>query len=174
MVFLNSHPRPKPYNPDPQADPDSYTIANLQIADPSSDHLRLEHSEAEREAAADIAQRFAVEICDLLRRMPRSLLLLLKTNDCLRSVDYALGTVREPFTPVLSARGVGKAQVGIVCAIVHYTDSHKRKFSLRHGQVGMLQLHSYRPRNAVPAALARPCTPLQPVFVTLRSRSTRS
>ena len=66
----------------------------LQIADPSSDHLRLEHSEAEREAAADIAQRFAVEICDLLRRMPRALLLLLKTNDCLRSVDYALGTVR--------------------------------------------------------------------------------
>ena len=61
---------------------------------PSSDHLRLEHSEAEREAAADIAQRFAVEICDLLRRMPRALLLLLKTNDCLRSVDYALGTVR--------------------------------------------------------------------------------
>ena len=66
-----------------------------QIADPSSDHLRLEHSEAEREAAADIAQRFAVEICDLLRRMPRALLLLLKTNDCLRSVDYALGTVRH-------------------------------------------------------------------------------
>lgn len=39
------------------------------------------------------AAQFAQEITELLLRMPRSLLLLLKTNDCLRSVDYALGQV---------------------------------------------------------------------------------
>ena len=85
----------------------------MQIADPSSDHLRLEHSEAEREAAADIAHRFAVEICDLLRRMPRALLLLLKTNDCLRSVDYALGTVRHTTAAVLRRLLTGN-QVGLI------------------------------------------------------------
>ena len=89
-----------------------------QIANPSSDHLRLEHSEAEREAAADIAQRFAVEICDLLRRMPRALLLLLKTNDCLRSVDYALGTVRG--CVALLSRGVLRHGRGCLCIVAAY------------------------------------------------------
>ena len=32
------------------------------------------------------------QIGDLLLRVPRPLLLLLKTNDCLRSVDNALGS----------------------------------------------------------------------------------
>jgi hypothetical protein len=45
-------------------------------------------------------QVYVKEIGDLLLRMPRPLLLLLKTNDCLRSVDHALGsplnTVRSP------------------------------------------------------------------------------
>lgn len=41
------------------------------------------------------AAQFAQEITELLLRMPRPLLLLLKTNDCLRSVDYALGQVRR-------------------------------------------------------------------------------
>lgn len=37
-------------------------------------------------------QVYLREIGDLLLRMPRPLLLLLKTNDCLRSVDNALGS----------------------------------------------------------------------------------
>lgn len=39
------------------------------------------------------AQKVAREISSLLWRIPRELLLLLKTNDCLRSVDHALGQV---------------------------------------------------------------------------------
>jgi hypothetical protein len=35
---------------------------------------------------------YVKEIGDLLLRMPRPLLLLLKTNDCLRSVDHTLGS----------------------------------------------------------------------------------
>ena len=42
------------------------------------------------------------EISGLLQRMPRPLLLLLKTNDCLRSVDYALGQPVNNF--VITAR----------------------------------------------------------------------
>lgn len=40
------------------------------------------------------AAQFAREISDMLRRIPRPLLLLLKTNDCLRTVDACLGQVR--------------------------------------------------------------------------------
>lgn len=39
------------------------------------------------------AAQFAREISDMLRRIPRPLLLLLKTNDCLRTVDACLGQV---------------------------------------------------------------------------------
>ena len=41
------------------------------------------------------SQQFAKEISALLQRVPRALLLLLKTNDCLRAIDVALGQVRH-------------------------------------------------------------------------------
>ena len=41
------------------------------------------------------ARQFARDSARLLQQVPTSLLLLLKTNDCLRSVDKALGQVRE-------------------------------------------------------------------------------
>lgn len=65
----------------------------LQVSEASADHLVLDHSEEARQWSNEQASQFAVQICDLLLRMPRALLLLLKTNDCLRSVDYALGQV---------------------------------------------------------------------------------
>lgn len=51
--------------------------------------------EAEQEQLADFAQRYARDAARLMQRMPRELLLLLKTNDCLRSVDRELGQVGE-------------------------------------------------------------------------------
>ena len=50
----------------------------------SSERLRLRYTEQERSEIQDYAGKYAREIGDLLRRMPRPLLLLLKTNDCLR------------------------------------------------------------------------------------------
>jgi aarF domain-containing kinase len=47
------------------------------------------------------------EIGDLLLRMPRPLLLLLKTNDCLRSVDGALGSPLNTVRPRPGARVEG-------------------------------------------------------------------
>lgn len=46
---------------------------------------------AERAETHGYARQYAVEIGDVLRRIPRELLLILKLNDCLRSVDLALG-----------------------------------------------------------------------------------
>ncbi|MES1914937.1 MAG: hypothetical protein MHM6MM_006956 [Cercozoa sp. M6MM] len=48
--------------------------------------VTLQHDEIQRNA-----KEYAVEINETLGRIPRELLLLLKTNDCLRAVDVALG-----------------------------------------------------------------------------------
>ena len=59
----------------------------------SLDHLQLpSDAEARRKLQSQAAQ-FSRQISDLLWRMPRPLLLLLKTNDCLRTVDACLGQV---------------------------------------------------------------------------------
>lgn len=49
--------------------------------------------EEERQSIQQTSQMFAAQITQLLFKVPRVLLLLLKTNDCLRSVDLALGQV---------------------------------------------------------------------------------
>jgi len=56
------------------------------------DHLALPKTAQDRELLQGYAQVYMREIGDLLLRMPRPLLLLLKTNDCLRAVDNALGS----------------------------------------------------------------------------------
>lgn len=50
---------------------------------------------------------YARQIGDLLLRMPRPLLLLLKTNDCLRSVDLSLGAPVNTF--VITAKTCSRA-----------------------------------------------------------------
>ncbi len=61
------------------------------------DHLYLPTSEEGRRQLQQNAAKFAKEITNMLWRVPRPLLLLLKTNDCLRTVDGCLGQVRISF-----------------------------------------------------------------------------
>jgi aarF domain-containing kinase len=58
------------------------------------------------------AQIYARQIGDLLLRMPRPLLLLLKTNDCLRSVDLSLGAPVNTFiiTAATCSRALAELQ----------------------------------------------------------------
>ena len=58
------------------------------------DHLYLPTSEEGRRQLQQNAAKFAKEITNMLWRVPRPLLLLLKTNDCLRTVDGCLGQAR--------------------------------------------------------------------------------
>jgi len=55
-----------------------------------TERLNLKYTEQEREQILEFTGRFATEIGELLARIPRELLLLLKTNDCLRAVDAEL------------------------------------------------------------------------------------
>ncbi|KAL4448834.1 hypothetical protein ABPG77_007551 [Micractinium sp. CCAP 211/92] len=79
----------------------------------SSERLKLKYTEEEKEAIQDYAAQYAREIGELLRRMPRPLLLLLKTNDCLRAVDLALGSPVNSFVSTARecTRALAKARL---------------------------------------------------------------
>lgn len=53
-------------------------------------HLTVPTTKENKEMVQQYAQQYIREIAELLVRVPRELLLLLKTNDCLRSVDNIL------------------------------------------------------------------------------------
>ena len=59
----------------------------------TADHLYIPTNNEERKVLQKRAALFSKEINEMLGKMPADLLLLLKTNDCLRSVDLALGQV---------------------------------------------------------------------------------
>lgn len=56
-----------------------------------AERLKLPGTVEDKRMIQQYAQQYAAEISQLLLRIPRPLLLLLKTNDCLRAVDHALG-----------------------------------------------------------------------------------
>jgi aarF domain-containing kinase len=58
-------------------------------------------SDAERDHLRVSASKHAAEICNILDRVPQQLLLLLKTNDLLRSVNEDLGRPINPYTLTL-------------------------------------------------------------------------
>ncbi|KAJ6726924.1 ABC1 FAMILY PROTEIN [Salix purpurea] len=70
-----------------------------RIIDPSVDHLVIKGDDMERSERQMYASQFFPQISELLRRLPRVILLMLKTNDCLRSVNSCLlqGSSLETF-----------------------------------------------------------------------------
>ncbi|KAL6763996.1 ABC1 family-domain-containing protein [Haematococcus lacustris] len=73
------------------------------------DRLVVPSSAENRAMVQHYAQKYASEISHMLVRMPHELLLLLKTNDCLRSVDRVLGQPVNNF--VVTARECTRALV---------------------------------------------------------------
>lgn len=87
----------------------------------SADHLYIPRGQAERQVLQARARQFVKEINELLSRMPRDLLLLLKTNDCLRSVDLALGQAScsdrcAPSSGVARVQGFRVGSRRLLCA----------------------------------------------------------
>ncbi|GLJ21461.1 hypothetical protein SUGI_0395900 [Cryptomeria japonica] len=69
-----------------------------KVVDPAIDHLRLNGTSEDRSELQMYASQYFVQISELLKRLPRVILLLLKTNDCLRAVDHALGASVNTYT----------------------------------------------------------------------------
>nr|GMD59106.1 putative ABC1 protein At2g40090 [Ipomoea batatas] len=61
-----------------------------KVVDPSVDHLVIQGTDNERSELQMYASAYLPQITELLRRLPRVILLMLKTNDCLRAVNRTL------------------------------------------------------------------------------------
>ncbi|OMO76004.1 hypothetical protein COLO4_25712 [Corchorus olitorius] len=61
-----------------------------RVIDPALDHLVLEGTESDRSELQMYASQYFPQISELLRRLPSVILLMLKTNDCLRAVNNSL------------------------------------------------------------------------------------
>ncbi|CAH8313128.1 unnamed protein product [Eruca vesicaria subsp. sativa] len=70
-----------------------------RVIDTSVDHLVIQGSKEDRSELQMYASQYFPQISELLRRLPRVILLMLKTNDCLRSVNNELvrGSSLESF-----------------------------------------------------------------------------
>ncbi|KAK1307222.1 putative ABC1 protein [Acorus calamus] len=70
-----------------------------RVSDPSVNHLALEGNDSDRLELQMYASQYFSQILELLRRLPRVILLMLKTNDCVRAVNHCLlqGTSLETF-----------------------------------------------------------------------------
>ena len=51
-----------------------------------------EHNQQDKAVIRGYAQKFLVDILTMIDMLPRQMVLLLKMNDCLRHIDYALGS----------------------------------------------------------------------------------
>ncbi len=77
------------------------------ISKPGLDHLDIDDSPSAKEEIQYWASEYSDQITDILAKVPRPLILLLKTNDCLKAVDDMLGTPVN--TSIIMARFVTKA-----------------------------------------------------------------
>ncbi|XP_021862788.1 putative ABC1 protein At2g40090 [Spinacia oleracea] len=70
-----------------------------RVIDSSVDHLVVQGTDSDRSELQMYASQYFPQISELLRRLPRVILLMLKTNDCLRAVNNALlqGSSLETF-----------------------------------------------------------------------------
>ncbi|GAB4831940.1 hypothetical protein Ancab_005955 [Ancistrocladus abbreviatus] len=70
-----------------------------RVIDPAVDHLVIQGTDSDRSELQMYASQYFPQISELLRRLPRVILLMLKTNDCLRAVNNALlqGSSMESF-----------------------------------------------------------------------------
>ncbi|XP_052199117.1 putative ABC1 protein At2g40090 isoform X4 [Diospyros lotus] len=61
-----------------------------RVIDPAVDHLVLQGDDNDRSELQMYASQYFLQITELLRRLPRVILLMMKTNDCLRAVNNSL------------------------------------------------------------------------------------
>ncbi|XP_041990359.1 putative ABC1 protein At2g40090 [Salvia splendens] len=61
-----------------------------KVIDPAVDHLVVKGTDGDRSELQMYASQYFPQITELLGRLPRVILLMLKTNDCLRAVNRAL------------------------------------------------------------------------------------
>ncbi|KAG0481772.1 hypothetical protein HPP92_012240 [Vanilla planifolia] len=104
-----------------------------RVVDPSVDHLVINGSDADRSELQMYASQYFLQISELLRRLPRVILLMLKTNDCLRAVNHALlqGSSLETFLII----GRVSSQAVVEAKTMSKSCSFLSSFSIRLEQI---------------------------------------
>ena len=97
-----------------------------QVISKDVDHLYMSGDDEERQSIQQTSQVFAAQITQLLFKVPRVLLLLLKTNDCLRSVDLALGQVSHPSVTWFGCRFWQIYSKLASCSFAHNADDNNQ------------------------------------------------
>ncbi|KAH9702474.1 putative ABC1 protein [Citrus sinensis] len=84
-----------------------------RVTDRAVDHLVIQGTDGDRSELQMYASQYFPQITELLRRLPRVILLMLKTNDCLRAVNNCLGSSPESFVIIgrVSSKAVIEAKL---------------------------------------------------------------
>ncbi|KAK6234339.1 hypothetical protein QUC31_006745 [Theobroma cacao] len=86
-----------------------------RVIDPAVDHLVIKGTDSDLSELQMYASQYFPQISELLRRLPRVILLMLKTNDCLRAVNNSLlqGSSLETFLVIgkVSSEAVVEAKM---------------------------------------------------------------
>ncbi|KAG8062190.1 hypothetical protein GUJ93_ZPchr0003g17106, partial [Zizania palustris] len=112
-----------------------------RVIDPSVDHLVLDGNNTDRSEVQMYASLYFSEISELLRRLPRVILLMLKTNDCLRAVNHVLvgGSSMESFVIIgrVSSEAVLEAKKMAMRSFLNklYAWYHEKKRGRRRPRV---------------------------------------
>ena len=79
------------------------------------------------------AQKFIVDILELLDNVPRQMLLLFKMNDCLRHIDHALGSPSNTLVTAgtFAARAVREAEIRRITSVVGKKNENVRGLDLQ-------------------------------------------
>jgi len=75
----------------------SYTDITNTVKSENMSNLTIKNDESERRRIQQWALQHAEDVQAILAKIPKPLLLLLKTNDCLRAIDTQLGTPVNSF-----------------------------------------------------------------------------
>ncbi|CAI5984847.1 unnamed protein product [Closterium sp. NIES-64] len=117
------------------------------IVEASSDHLFIPDTAEEKKHLQKSAAAYFNDITRLLARLPRVLLLLLKTNDCLRSLDTALprgSGIMERYDVVVVGAGIMGSCAAYELAKRGRTVLLLEQFDLLHRRVRMLHRRAVR------------------------------
>ncbi|KAH9767080.1 putative ABC1 protein [Citrus sinensis] len=82
-----------------------------RVTDRAVDHLVIKGTDGDRSELQMYASQYFPQITELLRRLPRVILLMLKTNDCLRAVNNCLLQGSSPESFVIIGRVSSKAVI---------------------------------------------------------------
>lgn len=125
-----------------------------RVIDPAVDHLVIKGTDSDLSELQMYASQYFPQISELLRRLPRVILLMLKTNDCLRAVNNSLlqGSSLETFLIIgrVSSEAVVEAKMTQMKSLFSWIDIWFEEF-LFEARLLALQIAFWllRVRNAL-------------------------